>query len=280
MHRRTFLRAGAATLATAVGPAAAPALALTPARPDRQPPAVVLEAFVSQGCDLCPKAEALLGTLLEEFGPERLVAVAFHVDYFNDPWRDPYSDPLFSRRQWQYSTLYDQAHGLKNPSYLYLTPLFLIDGGRPMVASNAEAPALARAAIRAAQARSRPVRLEPTLEPDPKDPRRATLTVRVPAAGRGRAPGERAPLVEVALVEDGLSTAVRSGELAGHTYKARQVVRRLDARPARSGDGAALTFRLALDPGWEPARCRVAILAQDEATGRIDAARQLPWPGA
>ena len=58
---------------------------------------VLVELYTSQGCDMCPEAEKLLGALAEREG--KIVPIAFHVDYFNDPWKDVFSDPLYSRRQ-------------------------------------------------------------------------------------------------------------------------------------------------------------------------------------
>src|SRR4051812_5266097 len=85
---------------------------------------VLVELYTSQGCDMCPTAEKILGALAER---ERgIVPIAFHVDYFNDPWKDVFSDPLYSRRQMTYNQLYAKP---KHPEYgLYYTPMLMIDG--------------------------------------------------------------------------------------------------------------------------------------------------------
>jgi hypothetical protein len=65
---------------------------------------VLVELYTSQGCDMCPTAEKLLGALAER---ERgIVPIAFHIDYFNKPWKDVFSDPLYSQRQMTYNQLY------------------------------------------------------------------------------------------------------------------------------------------------------------------------------
>ena len=51
---------------------------------------MLVELYTSQGCDMCPEAEAILGAVADK-GP-KFVPVAFHVDYFNAPWKDVYSD--------------------------------------------------------------------------------------------------------------------------------------------------------------------------------------------
>ncbi|MGO9467196.1 MAG: DUF1223 domain-containing protein, partial [Isosphaeraceae bacterium] len=53
---------------------------------------VLVELYTSQGCDMCPAAEKVLGALAER--NRRIVPIAFHVDYFNDPWKDVFSNPL------------------------------------------------------------------------------------------------------------------------------------------------------------------------------------------
>src|SRR5215475_8044668 len=85
---------------------------------------VLVELYTSQGCDMCPAAEKVLGALAER--ESRIVPIAFHVDYFNEPWRDIFSDPLYSQRQMAYNQLYTKP---KNEEYgLYYTPMLMIDG--------------------------------------------------------------------------------------------------------------------------------------------------------
>jgi hypothetical protein len=221
----------------------------------------------------------LLGRLAEEFGPERVVPVAFHVDYFDEPWKDPFSDPTYSRREMQYSVIYDREHKLKNPGYLYLTPLVMIDGRTPMVGSNEDAPARAREAIRKALARRAEVTLRPTLEPDGDDARKRTLRLEVAAASTGLV--GREVIVEVVIVEDGLRTKVGAGELKGEEYVGHNVARKFAFRSVRLSrkEPEALRFPVELEEGWDPARCRVVVIAQDEKTGRIYQARMIGWSG-
>ena len=114
---------------------------------------VLVELYTSQGCDMCPTAENVLGALAER--DPRIVPIAFHVDYFNDPWKDVFSEPLYSQRQMAYNQLYTKA---KNPEYgLYYTPMMMIDGEQSV---NGRDPAAARAAIRQALARKPAVALD------------------------------------------------------------------------------------------------------------------------
>ena len=85
--------------------------------------------------------------------------IAFHVDYFNDPWKDLFSDPLYSQRQMTYNQLYTKP---KNAGYgLYYTPMVMVDGVQSV---NGRDPATAEAAIRQALARKPAVGLDVDLE--------------------------------------------------------------------------------------------------------------------
>ncbi len=81
----------------------------------------VVELFTSQGCPSCPAAEAYLEKLSHD---KNIISLAYHVDYWNrDGWTDPYSDPDFTQRQ------YDYSNTLNQPGRVY-TPQFVVNGHR------------------------------------------------------------------------------------------------------------------------------------------------------
>jgi hypothetical protein len=217
----------------------------------------------------------LLGQLAA--GDDRVVPIAFHVDYFNDPWKDPFSSPDFSRRQALYSRLYDKTHRLNKPDYLYLTPLILIDGQVPMVGSNKDAPTKARAALTTRATGNLEVDLRAELRPG-ADPFHATLLLDIQALA-ARADG-REVLIGVAVTEDNIRTRVEAGELKGRDYIGRFVARSLAVKTAtpRRSRPARLEIPITLDPAWNPANCEVVVYAQDDTTGRIAQAASRPWP--
>src|SRR5260370_25445465 len=132
------------------------ALPVSAAERDQTQRMVLVELYTSQGCDMCPTAENVLGALAER--DRRIVPIAFHVDYFNDPWKDVFSDPLYSQRQMIYNQLYTKP---KNPEYgLYYTPMLMIDGEQPV---NGRDRASAEAAIRQALAKKPAVGLDVAL---------------------------------------------------------------------------------------------------------------------
>jgi hypothetical protein len=217
----------------------------------------------------------LLGQLAKlGYGPDRVVPVAFHVDYFNDPWKDPLSDPKFSGREWQYSLIYQRDRKGEKPNELYFTPMLMVDGKYPMLGSN---KAEARTALDKALKDRPGVTLELSLKDDPGDPRRKTLTATLsdpslPLLGRE-------VLVGVATYEDPVTTKVPSGENAGQTLVEHYAVRKLvvEATTPERGQPVSLTFPVALEKGWDAAKCGLAVFVQDEHSGRIHQAGSIRW---
>ena len=92
----------------------------------------VVELFTSQSCYSCPPAEQFLGELS---GRDDIVALEFHVDYWDDlsygsagKWKDVFSDPAFSERQRGYA-------GAIPGSQTY-TPQMVVDGRFQAVGSH------------------------------------------------------------------------------------------------------------------------------------------------
>ena len=93
----TLLRAG---LALAIGSAIHAGAAECKARSGAHTTALV-ELYTSEGCDSCPPADRWLSSLASRgHGPDRLVPIALHVDYWDYiGWKDPYAQAQFSSRQ-------------------------------------------------------------------------------------------------------------------------------------------------------------------------------------
>ena len=106
---------------------ATPTLADGPARGGKK---VLVEQYTSQGCNSCPSANDLLGQLSATGpGAAEIVPIAFHADYFNTPWADPFSIAEFSKREMADNSV------LKRKD-LYFTPMMMVDGRSPMLGSN------------------------------------------------------------------------------------------------------------------------------------------------
>ena len=60
----------------------------------------LIELYTSEGCSSCPPADRWLSTLVSRFGPNQLIPLSLHVDYWDYiGWRDPFAQPKFSERQ-------------------------------------------------------------------------------------------------------------------------------------------------------------------------------------
>ena len=237
-----------------------------------QPRKVLVELYTSQGCNSCPPASDLLARFAAlGYGPDRVVPLNFHVDYFNTPWADTYADPSFSARELAYNQVLKRTD-------LYFTPMMMVDGQYPLLGSNRTE---AEAAIRRARQEPALVRLDLALAGD--GPRKE---VTVKLATKSPAVAGREILVAVALTEDRVSTRVPAGENAGKTLVETDVVRHLDHRFARLDrlEPKSLAFPVTLPPGADPAHFRVAVFAQDRANGHVYQADAIPWaakpPGA
>ncbi len=242
----------------------------TPAvEPDEPKRMILVELFTSQGCDMCPRAEEILGAFAKR--DRRIVPIAFHVDYFNDPWKDVFSDPMYSRRQMIYNQLYTKP---KNPEYgLYYTPMLMIDGEHSVSGQDA---ASTEAAIRQALTKKPAVGLDVTL--DVKDGGRSgTATVKVTSRS---AKAEKTPLMVYAVLrEDGVVTDIPAGENAG-----RSLIARFPARATKFEfielDGkkpATQQFSFATEPDWKQRNLWLAVFVQDKQTGVIHQAADVPW---
>ena len=230
---------------------------------------VLVELFTSQGCDMCPTAEAILGALAEK--DRRIVPIAFHVDYFNDPWKDIFSDPLYSRRQSVYNQLYSKP---KNPEYgLYYTPMLMIDG---VETANGREPAAAREVIRQAASRRPGVELKVALDLK-SDGDSGTADVEVISL---MARAEKTPLLVCAVLrEDGVVTDIPAGENVGKSLEARFPAR-LTKYEFIEMDGKTPTvqsFTFNIDPSWNKTKLGLAVFVQDKKTGEVHQSADIPW---
>lgn len=185
---------------------------------------VVVELFTSQGCSSCPPADRVLADLARD---PSLIALAFHVDYWNDlGWADPFSRAAYSDRQRAYAG---------DDGRVY-TPALVVNGGATVVGSQ-------RKAVARAIADATPV---PGLVASAAvDGAVVTVSAAVPRGARA----------VVALYEDGLVTAIAHGENAGLTARAERVVRALV--PVGADGRATIT----LEPGWRRDHLGAVVLA-------------------
>ena len=226
---------------------------------------VLVELYTSQGCNSCPSANEFLGQLAGlGYGPDRVVPVAFHVDYFNEPWADPFSSKDHSRRQLAYNSV-------QKRNDLYFTPMMMVDGRHPMLGSNRPT---ALAALGKALKEDPGVSLDMTLKGEGSD-RALTAKVRpLAAASEGRQ-----IMVGVTLTEGPITTRVPSGENAGRALVEPFVVRSFAFQTGKldRGEARVFSFPLRLAPGAVAAKTRVSAWVQDWDDGRVHQAESIAW---
>src|SRR3954469_10076754 len=62
--------------------------------------AALVELYTSEGCDSCPPADRWLSTLGRAYSPNSAIALALHVDYWDQlGWKDRFADARYSSRQ-------------------------------------------------------------------------------------------------------------------------------------------------------------------------------------
>ena len=215
----------------------------------------VIETFTSEGCSSCPPADAALADLLRDVRGQRVFALAFHVDYWDSQaWRDQFSSAAFTARQNAY------ARRMKLDS-IY-TPQTIVNGTREFVGSNratlkeSVAAALATPAAGAIVAtRGKPA---------------ADGATSVDVDANDLPPGT---IVNVALVQSGVSLAVRGGENGGRTLTHDRVVRSFVTTTLGADHSAHAS--LAAATGVAGASPTIVVYAQRPADAAVVAAAEV-----
>ncbi|MBD8525865.1 DUF1223 domain-containing protein [Pseudomarimonas arenosa] len=214
----------------------------------------VIELYTSEGCNSCPAAERWLASQLKD---DSLIALAFHVDYWDYlGWHDRFASPRFSRRQ---HDRVQQAGG--RVSY---TPQLMI-GTRTQVnwRSSAELQSALQAAAVPAQ-----LHLELRLQPTP-----GSLQVEVlaqPIAPRDWPDLDM--LLWVAVLEDDLTSSVRAGENRGQQLHHQRVVRQWLGPQRLHATRPQLHSAIEWQADWQRSATRIAAIVQAAQDGRVLAA--------
>ncbi len=210
----------------------APALAQTAAscsaQSAAQPPAVV-ELYTSEGCSSCPPADRWASKLK---GRSDVLALAFHVNYWDKlGWPDRFANPATTERQ----HLLQRA---MSASFVY-TPQVVLNGRDLRGWSDAPLPRLPASPISVGLVRE-------------GNSVRATV---------GGAPSQRLAGFW-AVLEDGHSSRVKSGENAGETLAHDHVVTLYKPVAEWSAGTAAQSFALDLPAATSKSR-RIAFVVTD-----------------
>ncbi|MCO6386746.1 thioredoxin family protein [Aliihoeflea sp. 40Bstr573] len=163
------------------------------ATPDVDRPVAVVELFTSQGCNSCPKADALLRELAERGD---VVALAFHVDYWDYlGWKDTLARPEHTERQRDYARMFGNRS--------VYTPQIVVNGSIDVKGSK---PARVESALRRAQmGHSLPVAVDLSFTDD-------SLVIDV---GEGKAAAEAA--IVIVYFDERVEVAITQGVNRGQT---------------------------------------------------------------
>jgi hypothetical protein len=211
---------------------------------------LVVELYTSEGCSSCPPADRWLSTLK---GRSDVLALSFHVGYWDHlGWTDRFAKTEFTQRQYQWA----KTHRASN----VYTPQAIVDGrdwrGWPSLPKAGEAA---------------PVTLRLQRQGD-------LVIADIGPAGAGAAPlsshsgysgyaGFSGFSGYWAVLENGHSSQVRTGENAGETLIHDHVVRLFQPVPAWSPT-AGLRSQLSVTRGDAKTPRRVAFVVTDAQSQR------------
>jgi hypothetical protein len=221
--------------------------------------AALFELYTSEGCNTCPPADDWLANLTRRgFGLDRVVPLAFHVDYWDRlGWRDRFSQKQFTNRQHEFARL-SSARSVYTPE--------IVLNGREYRHWR-----FANFSSEIARINDAPARADIHLRLDPSA---KIFTVTGTASlKQGSAPAG----LYLALYENNLSSNVTAGENRGRILHHEFVVRTLLGPFALTTHGPA-TFKktFALDADWKFKDLGVAGFIQESNRTTIRQALALP----
>ena len=240
---------------------------------------VLVELYTSQGCSSCPPADRFVLELpARGLGPDKVVALTFHVDYWDHlGWADPFATPSFTARQGWYA---DSGRLRAPDSGRAITGIYtpqMIVAGQVHFPGGQTDVALRQIAAAGGGRLSATAKL--SLE------RRSQLSISRwrPCAFASRGPMRSTARedwrVTGALVQKTAETHVRRGENGGETLQEASVVRALSPRLPLPAGGVAevvLTLRKPAELAWQ----NVALVAfvQSEKTRAVAAVAEIDAP--
>lgn len=239
-------------------PSDAQAAQSSEAKSERVP--VIVELFTSEGCSSCPPADTLLNKLetLQPVEGAEIIGLEEHVDYWNhDGWVDPFSDASWTARQQEYV---ERFKG-KTP----FTPQMIVDGQSQFVGNNG------KEALDAIRNDIRQAKTQVSIAGEAADKKDAErLEVRVGNAS-GSVAQEPAD-VWLAVTEQGLGSAVKSGENAGKDVQHATVVRslhKIGAVSAKDSSPFDVHQEVKFKSNWKRENLRIVVFVQERKSMRI-----------
>jgi hypothetical protein len=222
----------------------------------------LVELYTSEGCDSCPPADRWLSSLGGQgYGPDRVVPIALHVDYWDYiGWKDPYARQAHAARQRKMARLARAA--------ILFTPQVLLQGKdfRGWRGGPAFGQEVARINARQAGARIA-LRLD-TGQPGAFE---VEVAAELPAGLR-----QADAALYLGAYENKLVSEVTAGENRGRSLAHDYVVLQWAGPLELAGGRTVAQRRLPLLPKAVAAHSGVVAFVQDRATGEVLQALMLP----
>ena len=208
----------------------------------------VVELFSSQACVFCPKADALLGDIIQN---DNIIGLACHVDYF-DVRKGSLSRPFCTERQNIY-----EATLRAGPNF---TPQVIINGAYDVIGYKLEE--VSNAVHKAAQLAPEAIKIEKLAEKD-------KYLITLPAV---KSDG---PLnMQVLFIDQQHTVKIAEGSNRGKTMTYHNIVSRVDHMTDWNGKARVLKIKL----GMGKRHKGFVILAAEDSTQHILAAGQYKRP--
>jgi len=221
--------------------------------------AALLELYTSEGCSSCPPADRLLsGIASQGIGPERMVPLALHVDYWDYiGWADRFANPAFSARQ------RDLVRGAGGRTVY--TPQFMLNG-RDFRGMRGDT--LTRG-VDDINRKPAGADIKLTLKQIAKD------SIEIAVSAMPKTTGNA--VLYVALYQNDLSSEVRAGENSGVRLHHDYVVREWRG-PIKLSANTANAWQqvMTVKPDWIAAKMGVVAFVQDQSSGDVLQVLRIP----
>jgi hypothetical protein len=205
----------------------------------------LLELYTSEGCDSCPPADRWASSLpTRGYGTDRLVVLAFHVDYWDRlGWPDRFAQARFSERQRMVNN--------RIASRVVYTPQTILNGKDFRRRSDVDLGERIGAIDRSPSNVTLSLKL-------------ATNASQLTASGESSG-GDNRAATWLALYENDLDSDVRAGENRNKRLHHDFVVRDI-AGPLGAG---TFSHAFTLDRAWKARDLSVAAFVQDPRSGDV-----------
>lgn len=217
----------------------------------------LLELYTSEGCSSCPPADKWLSEL--PYGPGKLTALAFHVDYWNYiGWEDRFSKAEYTARQ-------RKTAAFNHSSFVY-TPQFALNGRDLRQWNNTQLDNRIKAQLKSAP--------------------RANLTLHIADQANGLVLSANAQILSaddgvdsemvIAVYENKLTSKINAGENNGRELRHDYVVQKLFG-PYRIRRNNEFSENITLGAEWIKRNAGVAVFVQNARSGEVLQSLQLPF---